>query len=218
LSIIGGKYALTLSALLFLQGGIYYGVAMRPETIPLVAPLADFPTQTGTWHMVKDVPIEKEVADILRADDTLNRIYASADNSRAAFLFVAFFKTQRSGQAPHSPKNCLPGSGWESVESEPLSITVPGREQPIVTNRYVVAKGNDKSVVLYWYQSRNRIIAGEFEAKFWLIADSIKFHRSDSSLVKVVVPVNGTDTEGATKGAVEFVQSVFPALAHQLPL
>jgi EpsI family protein len=218
LNLIGGKYAMALSALLFLQGGVYYGVAMRPETIPVVSPLSMFPEQLGSWHMVQDAPIEKEVADILRADDTLNRLYANADKSRGAFLFIAFFKTQRSGQAPHSPKNCLPGSGWESVESEPLSITVPGREQPIVTNRYVVAKGNDKSVVLYWYQSRNRIIAGEFEAKFWLIADSIKFHRSDSSLVKVVVPVSGGDTEAATKSAVDFVQSMFPALAHQLPL
>jgi EpsI family protein len=218
LRLIGGKYAVALSVLLFLQGGIFYGVAMRPETIPVVAPLTAFPQQTGSWHMIKDVPIEKEVADILRADDTMNRIYANADNSRAAFLFVAFFKTQRSGQAPHSPKNCLPGSGWESIESEPLTITVPGREQPIVTNRYVVARGNEKSVVLYWYQSRNRIIAGEFQAKFWLIADSIKFHRSDSSLVKVVVPVVGSDTEGATKSAIDFVQSAFPALSRQLPL
>jgi len=72
--------------------------------------------------------------------------------------------------------------------------------------------------VLYWYQSRNRIIAGEFAAKFWLIADSIKYHRSDSSLVKVVVPVRNDNADAATKTAIEFVQSVFPAIARQLPI
>ena len=168
--------------------------------------------------MYKDVPIEKEVQDVLRADDTLNRIYMGPESNSAAFLFIAFFKTQRSGQAPHSPKNCLPGAGWEPMESAPLTITVPGRAQPLIANRYVVARGDDKSVVLYWYQSHNRIIAGEFEAKFWLIADSIRYHRSDSALVKVVVPANGGDTEAATKHAVDFVQSVFPAIAKQLPI
>jgi hypothetical protein len=81
-----------------------------------------------------------------------------------------------------------------------------------------VARGADKSIVLYWYQSHNRIIAGEFEAKFWLIADSIKFRRSDSSLVKIVVPVHpGADPAIATGIATGFVKSIFPALSRQLP-
>ena len=168
--------------------------------------------------MYRDVPIEPEVQDILKADDTLNRIYVSPDNSSAAFLFIAFFKSQRYGQAPHSPKNCLPGSGWEPLESEPLTITVPGRSEPVVTNRYLVARGEEQSVVLYWYQSHSRIIAGEFAAKFWLIADSIKYHRSDSALVKVVVPVKDGDSAAATRSAVAFVKAMFPTLEKQLPL
>ena len=212
-----GRYALALTILLLVQGGAFYMVAMRPEAVPTVAPLSRFPTQAGSWSMYKDIPIEKEVQDVLLADDTLNRIYVRPDNS-AAFLFVAFFRTQRSGQAPHSPKNCLPGSGWESIESEPLTIEVPGRDKPIETNRYLVARGDEKSVVLYWYQSRNRIIAGEFAAKFWLIADSIKYHRSDCALVKIVVPVRNGDSTAATREATEFVKAVFPALSKQLPL
>lgn len=213
-----GRYALALTILLLLQGGLFYGVAMRPEAVPSVTPLESFPNQIGPWQMLKDLPIEKEVQDVLRADDTLNRLYGNRSDNSGAFLFIAFFKTQRSGQAPHSPKNCLPGAGWEPIESEPLSIQVPGRSEPILTNRYVVARGDEKSLVLYWYQSHNRIIAGEFEAKFWLIADSIRYHRSDSALVKVVVPVRDGNVQGATKSAVDFVQSVFPALSQQLPI
>jgi EpsI family protein len=212
-----GKYAIALTILLLIQGSAYYMVALRPEAVPKVAPLSAFPTAAGSWSMYKDVPIEKEVQDVLLADDTLNRIYVKPGNA-AAFLFIAFFRTQRSGQAPHSPKNCLPGSGWESLEAEPLTIRVPGRAESIETNRYLVAKGDEKSVVLYWYQSHNRIIAGEFTAKFWLIADSIKYHRSDCALVKIVVPVRNGDSTAATREAVDFVQSVFPALSKQLPM
>lgn len=212
-----GKYALVLTILLLVQGGAFYMVAMRPEAMPAVGPLSRFPTVAGPWSMYKDLPIEKEVQDVLLADDTLNRIYTRSANE-GVFLFIAFFRTQRSGQAPHSPKNCLPGSGWESLESEPLTIAVPGRAEPIETNRYLVARGDEKSVVLYWYQSHNRIIAGEFAAKFWLIADSIKYHRSDSALVKIVVPVRNGDSTGATNEATDFVKAVFPALSAQLPM
>jgi EpsI family protein len=211
-----GKYAVALTALLLIQGSLYYAVALRDENIPMVGPLTAFPKEAGAWRLYKDVPIEKEVQDVLKADDTLNRVYVGPTGD-AAFLFIAFFKTQRSGQAPHSPKNCLPGAGWESLESDPISIAVPGRAEPILTNRYLVAKGNDKSVVLYWYQSRNRVIAGEFSAKFWLIADSIKYHRSDSSLIKIVVQVRNGDTNAATNTAVDFVKAAFPVIAQHLP-
>jgi EpsI family protein len=211
------KYTLALTVLLLVQGSIYYAVALRDEAVPAVQPLTAFPAQAGGWHLYKEYPIEKEVQEVLKADDTLNRIYVGPDGSTAAFLFVAFFKTQRSGQAPHSPKNCLPGAGWEPIESDPVTIPVAGRAEPIVSNRYLVARGEDKSVVLYWYQSHNRVISGEFAAKYWLIADSIKYHRSDSALVRIVVPVRNDNTDLATRTAVEFVKAVFPALSRQLP-
>jgi hypothetical protein len=70
---------------------------------------------------------------------------------------------------------------------------------------------------LYWYQSHERVIAGEFSARFWLIADSIRYHRSDTSLVKIVVPVHDNDAGAATKTGVEFVKAIFSPLARQLP-
>jgi EpsI family protein len=214
---LNNKYARVLSVLLLLQGTVFYATAMRAENVPLVQALSGFPADIAGWHMIQDVKIEPEVLQILKADDTLNRIYMNPSHTADTFLFIAFFKTQRSGQAPHSPKNCLPGSGWEPVESNTIDINIAGRAEPIVTNRYLVAHGDEKSVVLYWYQSHNRIIASEFSAKFWLIADSIRYHRSDSSLVKIVVPVRNGDAEAATRTAVEFVQTIFPALNTQLP-
>jgi EpsI family protein len=216
---LSGKYALWLTALLAVQGGAYYAIASRPELTPPVGLLASFPTELSGWESVRDFPVEKEIQEVLKADDILNREYRSPAARADVLFFVAYFKTQRTGATPHSPKNCLPGSGFEPVETPAtISIDVAGRAAPLVANQYVVARGEEKMVVLYWYQSHNRIIANEFAAKFWLIADSIRYRRSDTALVKVEVPVRGSDAGAGVKVAAAFVQAVYPALARQLPL
>jgi EpsI family protein len=211
------KPAIALTAVLLAQGTLYYATASRSELASPVAPLQNFPAAFGSWRLYQDVPVEKEVEDVLKADDTLNRVYVDSSRGAQAILFIAYFKTQRASAAPHSPKNCLPGSGWEPVETPgALPIAVAGRQAPIVVNRYVVARGDAKSVVLYWYQSHSRIIASEYAAKLWLIADSIRYRRSDTALIKVVVPTAG-DSESAVHTATEFVQAAFPLLAAQFP-
>jgi EpsI family protein len=210
------KYTRVLALVLLLQIAAFYAVAFRDETVPPVLPLMTFPEQLGAWRMVKDVPVEKEVQDVLRADDTLSRIYFSSPRG-ASYLWIAYFKTQRYGQSPHSPKNCLPGSGWEPVEDARMTIRVPAWDTPITINRYVVQQGDERSVSLYWYQSHGRVIAEELAAKFWLVADSIRYRRSDTALVRITVPVSG-NVQRAVDTGVEFAQSVFPAVVRQLPL
>ena len=217
MSVPGNRYARVLTAVLLLEGAAFYAVASRAESAPPVGPLGLFPHALDGWTVARDVPIEQEVQDVLRADDTLNRVYVNSSQTDYAFLFIAYFKTQRYGQAPHSPKNCLPGSGWEPVETGRQTIDVPGWNAPIVTNRYVVEHGDDKSVVLYWYQTHNRIIASEYWAKFWLVVDSIRYRRSDTSLVKIVVPVHDNNVGAATATGVRFIQAMFPSLLKQLP-
>jgi EpsI family protein len=211
------KYARVLTLILLLQGAAFYALARRPEQVPPVAPLMLFPSVFGGWTMTNDIPVEKEIAEYLRADDLLNRIYVNRAGAEAS-LFIAYFKTQRYGQSPHSPKNCLPGSGWEKVSDEKIPVAVEGWDAPIVINRYVVEHGDDKSVTLYWYHSHNRVIAGEFAARLWLVADSIRYHRSDTALVRVIIPVRDGDIEGASNTGVQFVQALFPLTVRRLPL
>jgi len=206
-----------LMVVLLLQATAFYATAWRQETVPDVAPLSVFPAAVPGWNMVRDYPIEKEVQDVLRADDTLSRVYRNAAGKDGAGLFIAYFKTQRYGQSPHSPKNCLPGSGWAPVRDSKLSIAVPGRSAPIVVNEFVVERGNEQSVTLYWYQSHGRVIAGEFAAKLWLVAGAVQSHRSDTALVRIIVPVRDGATEAAQRTAVEFAQAMFPAIERQLP-
>jgi EpsI family protein len=217
MNFLRNKYARIVTVILILQGIVFYAVALRAENAPPTSPLASLPVDIAGWQMLKEFKIDQDTQDVLKADDTLNRIYVNPARDASAFLFIAFFKTQRYGQAPHSPKNCLPGNGYEPIESGTIPVAVPGRAEPIRINRYLTARGDEKSVTLYWYQSHDRVIAGEFSAKLWLIADSIRYHRSDTSLVKIVVPVRDNDAGAATKTAVEFVKAVFSPLARQLP-
>lgn len=212
-----GAPARVLAGILLAQSVAYYAAAYRKDESPVVTPLSAFPQASGNWTTAQEYPIEKEVQDVLRADDTLNRAYLNSSRTAAASLFIAFFKSQRYGQAPHSPKNCLPGSGWEPVEDTKLTIDVPGAAAPITVNKYIVARGETQSVVLYWYQSHGRIIAGEIPAKFWLVSDAIRYGRTDTALVRVVVPVAGSNRAAAEDTAVTFVKAIFPDVVQALP-
>lgn len=218
MTFFNNTYARLLTLVLLVQIALFYAVALRAERVPNIAPLSSFPEASKGWRTVQQFPLEKDVEDVLKADDTLNRVYIDPSGTQEAGLFIAFFKTQRSGQAPHSPKNCLPGSGWAPVESGVISIPVPGRAQPIVTNKYVVQLGDEKDVVLYWYQSHQRIIASEYDAKFWLIADAVRYNHSDTALVRVWVRAQDGNIDRAVATGVQFVQAIFPEIKRRLPV
>jgi EpsI family protein len=98
-----------------------------------------------------------------------------------------------------------------------VDVAISGESSPIRVNRYVVSRGQNQSAVLYWYQARNRTIASEYTAKFFTVADAIRYNRSDTSLVRVVVGVDGRGTDYAVQTAVGFVQSFFEPLKQYLP-
>jgi len=204
-----------VTLLLLVQAAVLYS-SIRPEAIPPGKPLADIPPSLGSWHLKRLGVIEPEVLEVLNADDTLNGFYEDRSGSRHANLFVAAFRSQRTGKAPHSPKNCLPGSGWTPVMSDEYSIDL-GAAAPITVNRYVVSHGESRSLVLYWYQSRDRVVASEYTAKFWVILDAIRLNRTDTALVRVVVPIVDRDQDGATTVAVDFVKSFYGTLRQYLP-
>jgi EpsI family protein len=203
-----------VTVFLVLQGAVLYS-SIREEYIPESRPLAGFPLTLGHWEFLQEGVVEQEVRDVLQADDLLNRSYQNGP--AAASLFVAAFRSQRTGKAPHSPKNCLPGSGWEWVDARTMPIDV-GLAQPITVNRYIVAKGDSRSLVVYWYQSRDRVVASEYRAKFWVVADALRYNRTDTALVRVVVPIGPDhDETRAERQAVDFVQSFYSTLRGYLP-
>ena len=199
---------------LLVQTAVLYS-SMRAEYVPSSRPLAEVPRQLGSWSMVGEGYVDKETMEILKADDTLTRVYKTPTGPEAS-LWVAAFRTQRNGKAPHSPKNCMPGSGWTELSSENFPVDV-GLAAPIVVNRYVIVHGDARELVLYWYQSRDRVVADEFKAKFWVVADAMRLNRTDTALVRVIVPINNNDENTATNIATDFVRSLFGTLRQYLP-
>jgi EpsI family protein len=208
------KFIFGLSLVLVVQAALYYS-ASHGEKTPLAAPLNAFPSLVGGWRLEQVGVVDQETQDVLKADDLLTRTYAGPEGQ--ANLFIAYFKTQRQGQSPHSPKNCLPGSGWQQLETGRIDVPIDAGGTSIHINQYVVEKGEAQSVVLYWYQSQGRVIADEFAAKFYLISDSIRHHRSDTALVRVVVPIMRDQTTQAEKVGNDFVQTFYPVVKAYLP-
>ncbi len=201
------------TALLLIQAGVLYS-SIREEVVPNSRPLSGIPRTLGNWQFVREGVIDKETMDVLKADDTVTREY---QNGRVeANFFVAGFRSQRTGKAPHSPKNCLPGSGWLPLADREISLDV-GRQAPIPVNRYVIAHGDQRELVYYWYQSRDRAVANEFKAKFWVVADAIRYNRTDTALVRVIVPIVNKDEAKADQEATDFVKSFYSTLLEYLP-
>ena len=203
------------TVLLVTQAAVLYS-SIRPEAVPSARSLSEFPRAIGAWKLHKEGVVEPEIQDVLRADDVLTRDYVNTGEPVDADLFIAAFRSQRDGKTPHSPKNCLPGSGWTQVDARQIPIDV-GMAQPIVVNRYEVQRGEARSLVLYWYQSRNRVVANEFTAKFWVVTDAIRLNRTDTALVRVVVPIINRDPAAAERTAVEFAKAFYPTIREYLP-
>lgn len=187
------------------------------EQPPAKPDLAQFPLQVGPWERIREEPIDAATDAQLGADGLVSRTYGQQSSPDVANLFVAWFQSQRAGTSqPHSPQVCLPASGW--VPEMNGLIDIPTSAGPITANRYVIAKGDDRAVVLYWYQTPRRVVAGEWAAKFWLMADALRDRRTDTSLVRVTTWVTkDSDVSAATTVASEFSGRIYPLLKGTFP-
>ncbi len=215
LNFLNSTSARVITLLLIGQTAVLYS-SIRPEAIPAGKPLNMFPLSIGPWQLQQEGLIDQETRDVLKADDLLNRVYVDPSGGRAASLFIAAFRSQRDGKAPHSPKNCLPGNGWTPLNEREVRIDVHAAA-PIPVNEYVVQHGESRSVVIYWYQSRDRAVANEYKAKFWVIADAIRYNRTDTALIRVIVPIMNRDADTAERAAISFIQTVYAPIRQFLP-
>ena len=81
-----------------------------------------------------------------------------------------------------------------------------GRKVPI--NLYLLRKGLDQQLVLYWYQSHGRIVASEYWGKFYLVYDALRLNRTDAALVRITIPVRDNDQGLEQQRAVEFARQI----------
>jgi EpsI family protein len=204
---------LWITAGLLMGAFVLLHTASHGEAIVPHNALRELPYTLGSWTG-KDQPIEERIVKAVGVSDYTNRIYFSQQEGFAQ-LYVGYYASQRTGDTIHSPKNCLPGAGWDPVQSGYAKISVPGGRQ-IVVNEYVIQQGLDKALVFYWYQGRGRVIASEYSGKFWMVADAISRNRTDGALVRLVTSMN--DGEEKARARLEsFAQLVFPRLDAIIP-
>ncbi len=177
---------------------------------------ASFPTRFGPWTIFRQDPIEDAIKRELGADTVVSQTYIESPTNSFASLLVAWFQTQSEGaRQPHSPQVCLPGAGWTPRVKDLLTVnTALGS---ITVNRYVVDRGNQRLVILYWYQTPRRVIASEWAAKFWVAADALRDQRTDTALVRVTAWANSSGEQAATAVATHFARDLYPKLRGYLP-
>ena len=200
----------------------------RGEPILSKKSFADFPlTLANRWHG-KELGMDQDVIDVLKVSDFMMRYYqpisvaedtGNQSNLSALSLYVGYYENQRTGATYHSPKNCLPGSGWSFAESGTVSIPITdsgSTPRTILVNQVLIQKGIEKQLVIYWYHDRGRIIASEYMAKAYMIWDAMTQNRTDGALVRIIVPIQET-AESAFQSGITFLNDMWPDLINHMP-
>jgi EpsI family protein len=201
----------TSIAALVVVTGIFATRSTKPQNAAgLRRPLREFPSAIGSWRS-EDFPFEARVVQVIGADDYINREYFGA--APPIDLYIGYYKDQRSGDAIHSPKNCLPGEGWQPVRSTRLDIG--STDRPAVVNEYLVEQGRKRDLVLYWYQTHERIVASEYGAKFWLVADGLKRRGTDGAMIRIWTTAADGEPKSIAR-AMDFARHIYPQLAEFL--
>jgi EpsI family protein len=211
------SFRFVIAALMLLTTGIFLQARSRREVLPPRQQLNAFPSDLGNWTG-RDVPMSQDVLNILGPGDFLVRVYRNQVQPQPYIdLFIAYFPSQRAGDTIHSPKHCLPGAGWLPVESRRVQIALPGRAA-FPANRYIIAKGVDRQLVLYWYLAHNRAVASEYWAKFYLVYDAMRMNRSDGSLIRLTTPMFHNESADAAEQRLRaFAGQIVPNLDTYIP-
>jgi EpsI family protein len=206
---------------------VTFGYLVRKSTAEptlIRLPLSQLPMQLGPWRGTQSPDLEPRVLAVLGVDDYTRRTYGARGEPGWIGLYIGYYASQRQGDTVHSPLNCLPGAGWTPISQDRITVPVKDAmslpDRDITINRYVIEKGLDRQLVLYWYQSHGRIVASEYWGRIYTVADAIQYNRTDAALVRVVVPIFSEEPQAGSAAqarGVRFIQAMFPYLGRHLP-
>ncbi len=203
----------TIITILLIAGALTY-FAGQSERIAPNKPFSEFPLEISDWKGMTS-QLDEKVYNILGVEDYILANYRKSSGEMVN-LYVGFYQSQKEGDLIHSPKNCMPGAGWNITETgiETVSLDTTGKSMKVI--KLLLQKGPEKQIVLYWFQSRGRIISSEYMEKVWLVIDSIIKHRTDGSFVRLITPVV-KDEATSVNLLKEFAQRVYPFLNEHIP-
>jgi EpsI family protein len=186
------------------------------DRIPLSEPLSHFP-QTIANRVGSEVQIDQEALDVLGAGDFLSRVYTNGGQAPPIGVFIGYFPSQRTGVTMHSPRNCLPGAGWTFESNQYVDLQDASRKIHRV-GEYIIANGDNRQFVIYWYEAHGRSVANEYTAKIHMVIDAMRLNRTDGALVRVITPINSSEgTNVAKERAEAFVAKLAPLLPRFIP-
>ena len=199
-------YALLIAAGLYLQ-------THADLAVPMKQPLERFPSAVSQWRMAGEAQLSAEVQSVLKASDVLMRRYVNAQGE-SVNLYIGYHDGGKSSGEIHSPKHCLPGSGWFEVSSARTQFPAAGERLNLV--RAVYQKGDSRELFFYWFQVRGKSLSEEYSLKAAEIANSVLYRRRDASFIRVSVPFQGDEQKAAAIGE-SFVSEFLPAIRAFLP-
>jgi EpsI family protein len=210
-AILAGSAAIILAA----QGAATYQIARnyRNYENPGRPALSLTPREVGEWHEDRELDIDPAALEMLSPDDYVSRVYRERTSGVLVDLFVTYYKSQLRDKNAHSPKVCLPGSGWRPVTSRTAIVPVHGGNLHV--NYYVVTKGEAKNLVLYWYQTHRDAVADEYLLKVHRLWNSIRDNRTDMIFVRTICPIENGDEQAAFQRLMRFITDFRPSLNGQ---
>ena len=176
-----------LPAMILAVGAVLLAGARRQEVATLPGPLEKIPLEFAGFAG-ESRTIGEDERRVAGMSDYVFRIFGAPDDSTKAFsIYVGYYESQATGRTIHSPKNCLPGAGWQTVESGTRIVQVQGKS--VTVNRYILANGPMQAMVYYWYQGRGRVAWNEYAVKWDLLRDAATRGRTEEALVRIMVPI-----------------------------
>ncbi len=184
-----------------------------PELKPL-KPLSSLPTTIGPYAG-SDLMVDAYVQKVLEPTDMIYRTYTDPSGAVVG-VFVTYHGKQTSEFHPHSPKLCMPGSGWfaKEVKREVVHIG-DGRAIQVVSSVY--EQSGERQIFFYWFQTGRRSAANEYLQKLWMIVDGLTRHRTDVAFIRLSTSGDATGTEGAKERLKDFLRQFVPYLDEVLP-
>jgi EpsI family protein len=176
--------------------GVLLVSGVRPQhAMPPRAPMASL-ERVILGHPSRDVVVSAEERRVAGMSDYVLRNFGP-DSLPLFTVYVGYYDRQVQGRTIHSPKNCLPGAGWEITES--ARVALPGGQPGVTVNRVLLANKGVQALVYYWYQGRGRIESSEYLVKWNLLRDAAAHGRTEEALVRLVVPVGGGSHRGTSR-------------------
>jgi len=187
----------------------------QTPNVPLRAPLDQLPTRLGAFEQLEIRPLDPQIEQVLGVDEYLLRLDTTR-SGETVWLFVGYWARQRSGAQMHSPRNCLPGTGWEPISASQIDVEVMPDRPTIRINRYLVQKPGERRLVYYWYQRHDETVASELAARWMRVVGALVHNQSNGALVRVSTTLTG-EPQQSDAVLMAYVRELYPRLMEILP-